>query len=113
MNTTDPDSVNTLFTFLTAKNSNVGGKKDLSKQQGLGIKFDIDRMAYQSSTKSQLAHIRQFKRFTKLLVSNIVDLFPQQKELTSCLVQEIINFSQCKMRLLRLGFTYIGMQILN
>ena len=56
-----------------------------------------------------------FKKFCRQLVSNLVDLLPDEqiKQCTVKLLEEIVKMSNCKMRLFRHGFTQIGMMFFN
>ena len=56
-------------------------------------------------TKASQSHLRAFKRFCKVLVTNLVDIFPVKNEIMPCLVTEILNMSHSKLRLFRHGFT--------
>ena len=55
--------------------------------------------------------MKHFKRACKILVSNLVDVFPSQKNCLPAIIKEILNFSRAKVRLLRHVFTQVGMQI--
>ena len=54
--------------------------------------------------------MKTFKRFCKVLVTNLVDMYPKNKTHLPALMKEILNFSQSKLRLFRYSFTIIGMQ---
>lgn len=79
-------------------------KADLDK-----VTFDLDKIVFMTKSKTSLAHIRSFKRFCKVLCTNLVDSYPAKKQHMQGIVREILNFSRCKMRLLRYGFTQIGL----
>ena len=107
----DEATLDTLFGFLKSN------KKELTKAQMDSIKFDAQFFTFNApgpvKTKAQLAHLRAFKKFCKVLVSNIVDVFPSLQESMSGLVSEILKFTNCKLRLFRHGFTQIGLTIFN
>lgn len=110
----DTKSLEILFGYLSAKNSNVGKQKELTKAQLSQINFNLDKIAFMTkSSKNCQAHVRTFKRFCKVLTTNLVDVFPAKKQHMLGLVREILNFSRCKMRLLRFGFTHIGLCIFS
>lgn len=110
----DAKSLEILFGYLCAKNSNVGKQKELTKAQSSQIKVNIDKIAFMAKNgKSCQAHARNFKRFCKVLMTNLVDVFPAKKQHVLGLVREILNFSRCKLRLLRFGFTHIGLTIFS
>lgn len=111
---TDAKSLEILFGFLSAKNSNVGKQKELTKAQIGQISFNQDKIAFMGkNNRTQQAHVRTFKRFCKMLTTNLVDVFPAKKQHMLGLVREILNFSRCKVRLLRYGFTHIGLSIFS
>lgn len=99
----DEGTLDTLFGFLKSN------KKELTKAQMDLIKFDAQAFTFNApgpgKTKAQQAHLRAFKKFCKVLVSNIVDVFPSLQESMSGLVSEILKFTNCKLRLFRHGFT--------
>jgi hypothetical protein len=54
-----------------------------------------------------------FKKLCKLLVNNLVDLFPAKKDFLIDVIQEVCNLSRLRVRLVRYAFTYIGMILLK
>ena len=54
--------------------------------------------------------MRTFKRFCKILTTNLIDMYPKKQTNLPTLLKEILNFSKSKLRLFRYSFTYIGMQ---
>ena len=55
--------------------------------------------------------MRHLKRFCKLLVSGLVDLYPAKRELLPSLLEECRVLTRSKIRLLRLGATHFTMQL--
>lgn len=108
----DTESLEILFAYLVTKKSK-GGQKEMSKSELGKISFDLDKIAFLSKSKSSQAHVRIFKRFCKVLITNLVDVFPAKKKHMYALAREILNFSRCKMRLFRSGFTQIGLCIFS
>jgi len=62
------------------------------------------------TSKPAIAHLRNFKRFVKLLTTNLIDIYPAKSEYLPAIIQEVRNLSRQKMRLIRFSATYIGMQ---
>ena len=60
-----------------------------------------------------MAFLMHFKKFCKLLVVNLVDLYPAKKEILVDIVREVCNMSRLRVRLVRYAFTSIGMQLLK
>lgn len=58
-------------------------------------------------------HKKAFKRFAKLLVTNLVDMFPQRKDVLPALVNKVVSLAGSKQRLIRLSFTQISIQLLK
>ena len=57
--------------------------------------------------------MRLCKKFCKLLVANLVDLFPAKKDLLIDMIREVCNLSRLRTRLMRYAFTSIGMMLLK
>jgi hypothetical protein len=53
------------------------------------------------------------KKVIKMVISNLVDLYPAKKNLMPALIKEILNLSNQKMRLLRYVFTCVGVQVFH
>ena len=72
--------------------------KDMTKAQMDALDFDTNNIVFMISktNKGAQKHIRGFKRFFKILTSNLVDVFPDKKEHLTSLVTAILNYSQCK-----------------
>lgn len=100
------------MTHLTTKGGTIK-EKEIAKTKIDKINFDLESFIFSSKLKLAATHLRQFKRFCKVFCTNLVDLFPAKKHLASTLVREILNLAHCKMRLLRLGFTHIGLHLFN
>ena len=58
-------------------------------------------------------HKKAFKRFSKLLITNLVDMYPQRKEVLPALVKKVVALAGSKQRLIRLSFTQISIQLLK
>ena len=58
-------------------------------------------------------HLRSFKKFCKILVANLVDIYPARSELLIEVVHEACHFLRFRIRLVRYAFTFIGMQLLK
>lgn len=76
----DNQSLDILFAHLAAKNGNVGKQKELSKAQMDKINSNVEKIVFMTKSKNSQTHIRQFKRFCKVLVTNLVDVFPSKKQ---------------------------------
>ena len=77
----------------------------MNKAQTDELTFDLDKIVFSKTNKDAQKHLRAFKRFFKILTTNLVDVFPDKKEHLTSLVTAILNFSMSKSRLLRFGFT--------
>jgi len=75
----DGQSLDILFAHLAAKSGNVGKPKELTKSQMDKIHSNVDKIVFMTKSKTNLTHIRQFKRFCKVLATNLVDVFPAKK----------------------------------
>ena len=106
----DQNTLEILTRFLLAKNSNVGKQKELTKAQISEVKIASDKLVFCSRGKTEQAHVRTFKRFCKVLTTNLIDMYPKNKTVLPALLKEILNLSKSKLRLFRYSFTYIGMQ---
>lgn len=73
------------------------------------LKFEVDNAAIFGQGKQSMANLRHFKKFCKLLVANLVDLYPAKKEVLVDIVREVCNMSRMRVRLVRYAFTSIGM----
>ena len=62
--------------------------KDMTKAQTDSLTFDVHNIVFMVSktNKDAQKHIRGFKRFLKILTTNLVDVFPDKKEHLSSLV---------------------------
>lgn len=107
----DTDSLGTMFGLLLQAKSNVGKEKDIGKQAWDSVKVDFDQCAFVQTSKQAAATLRHLKRFCKLLVSGLVDLYPAKKDLLPAVIEECRAMSRSKIRLLRLSFTYFGMLV--
>ena len=92
---------------------NVGKEKDLTKDQLATLQFDVRKQTFCYNTptlsKEQAVRLRNFKRFVKLLVTTLVDQFPEKQKYLMTLLTEIVNLSRIKMRLIRFSATHIAM----
>lgn len=59
--------------------------------------------------KNGVTHRKFFKRFCKILVTNIIDAYPKKEKLLINLVDKICILCQSKVRLVRYGFTSIAL----
>jgi hypothetical protein len=109
----DNKTLATLFEFIDAKPSNSGKAKEMSKELQDSLKFDIDQAMIFGQSKLAQTHLRLFKKLCKLLVNNLVDLFPAKKDFLIDVIQEVCNLSRLRVRLVRYAFTYIGMILLK
>jgi hypothetical protein len=109
----DDVTLTILFEFLERKNPNANKPKEMTKSQQDSLKFDVDNAAIFGQGKQSMAYLRHFKKFCKLLVVNLVDLYPAKKEILVDIVREVCNMSRLRVRLVRYAFTSIGMQLLK
>ena len=105
----DKDSLKVLFDLL-AKKCAPGLNKELTKDQQSQLKIDFASCHFLNGGKQSATALRGFKRFTKLLVGNLIDMYPANKELLPMIVGEICMLSRQKLRLLRSCFTQIAIQ---
>ena len=56
---------------------------------------------------------KAFKRFCKLLVTNLVDMFPQRKDVLPNLVGRVVGLAGSKQRLVRLSFTHVAIMLMK
>lgn len=113
VNKSDEKTLGTMFDFLLRKNPSGGKAKEMTKEHQDSLKFDVNQAMVFGSGKEAQVHLRQLKKFCKLLVTNLVDLFPARKELLIDVAREICNFSRLRIRLVRYSFTFIGMLVLK
>jgi hypothetical protein len=113
VNKDDEATLAVLFEFIERKNPNANKQKELTKAQQDSLKFDVDQAVIFGQGKLAMAHLRHFKKFCKLLVANLVDLFPAKKELLVDIAREVCIMSRFRVRLVRYAFTSIGMQLLK
>lgn len=107
----DKVSLNALFAQLEGKKQGEMTKDQISK-----LDFDATCFAFNGpniKTKACQNHLRAFKRFAKVLVNNLVDVFPSKQSSMTRLLAEIIKFSGSKVRLFRHGFTQVGLEIFH
>lgn len=109
----DHATFSVLFEFLERKNANANKPKEMTKAQQDSLKFDVDQAAIFGQGKLAMAHLRHFRKFCKLLVANLVDLYPAKKELLVDIAREVCIMSRLRIRLVRYAFTSIGMQLLK
>ena len=105
----DKATLTILFDLMSKKQSNTGKEKELEKEQQDKMSIDFDNIVFTSTSKQAATHLRTFKRFVKILVTNLVDSYPEEGDFISMLIAEIRSFAKMKMRLFRFAFTYIGM----
>ena len=93
------ESLNILFELvMNTPKKFVGKNKDLTKAQTDALTFDLDKIAFMNSktNKDAQKHLRAFKRFFKILTTNLVDVFPDKKEHLTSLVIAILNLTLSK-----------------
>ena len=56
-----------------------------------------------------MTHKKFFKRFCKILVTNVIDAYPKKEKLLINIVDRICILAQSKIRLVRYGFTCIAL----
>ena len=72
-----------------------------------------EKLQYCSQEKDGVHHKKQFKRFCKILVRAIVDMFPLRDNLLGAIVDKICVLAQCNIRLIRFSFTFIGVALMK
>ena len=93
------ESLNVLFELvMNTPKKFVGKNKDMTKAQTDALTFDLNNIVFMTSrtNKDAQKHLRAFKRFFKILTTNLVDVFPDKKEHLTCLVTAILNLSLSK-----------------
>jgi len=73
--------------------------------------FNFESYQIGKADKEAVVHKKFFKRFCKLLVSNLIDMYPKRDKILPSIVSKICILSQVKQRLVRMAFTYISMQL--
>lgn len=58
-------------------------------------------------------HKKCFKRFVKLLVKNLIELYPRRQQVLPLLVDRVVALTESKLRFLRLSFTQVAMHMLK
>ena len=102
----DGVSLDILFEFLMpGKRRSVTKKREIPKDQVNRLTFDVSRIVFMSKTRSAQAHLKAFKRFCKVLTTDLVDVYPRKKQHLLSLVSGIVDLSQSTLRLMRYGFT--------
>jgi len=76
----DQQTLKVLNTFILQRKSNVGKEKELSKGDSDAIKFEFESCHFMQTNKPAIAQLRNFKRFVKLLTTNLVDMYPVKSE---------------------------------
>ena len=62
-----------------------------------------------TNEKVAVTHKKFFKRFCKILVTNIIDAYPKKERVLVNLVDKISILAQSKVRLIRYSFTCIAL----
>jgi len=65
------------------------------------------------TSKPAIAHLRNLKRFVKLLTTNLIDIYPAKSEYLPAIIQEVRNLSRQKMRLSGLVLLTLGCSFLS
>jgi len=58
-------------------------------------------------------HKKFFKRFCKIIITDLVDMFPKRNRLIPAIVDKVCIIAQSKVRLVRFGFTYIAFGLMK
>jgi len=74
---------------------------------------NFERLQLLSMEKEGLNHKKQFKRFCKIVVGSLVDMYPLRDQLLAKLVDKVCLLAQSKIRLVRFGFTYVALGLLK
>jgi len=109
----DHATLKIMFDFIEKKLSSGGKPKEMTKEQQDSLKFDVDAAAILGQGKLAQLHLRHFKKFCKLFVANLVDLFPAKKDVLIDIIREVCNLTRLKVRIARYAFTCIGMHLLK
>ena len=109
----DEKTLSTLFDFVQKTNSNAGKPKEMTVAQQDSLKFNVDQAMIFGQGKQAQIHLRHFKKFCKLFVANLVDIYPARSELLVEITREVCNLARFRIRLVRYAFTLIGMQIMK
>ena len=57
------------------------------------IKLNPEKLVFCSKGKAEQAQTKTFKRFCKVLATNLIDIYPKNKGILPALLREILNFS--------------------
>ena len=61
-------------------------------------------MVAEKQSASTTTHRKQFKRFCKLFITGLVDMYPRRSHLLTHLTERLCLFLDCRQRLVRLTF---------
>ena len=70
---------------------------------------NFDKLQFLSNEKEGINHKKQFKRFCKIFVSGLIDMYPLRDKLLCRIIDKVCLLAQSKVRLIRFGFTYIAL----
>lgn len=71
--------------------------------------INFDTLQLFSVEKGESNHKKFFKRFCKIIVTDLVDMYPKRSNLLSAIVDKVCIMAQSKIRLVRFGFTFIAL----
>jgi hypothetical protein len=66
-------------------------------------------MQFFSNEKEAVSHRKFLKRFFKIFVTNLIEMYPEKKKILPLIIDKVCILAQCKIRLIRYGFTVIAM----
>jgi hypothetical protein len=72
---------------------------------------NFDRLQLLSNEKEGVNHKKQFKRFCKILITGLIDMYPTRDNLLVKIIDKVSILAQSKIRLIRFGFTFIALNI--
>ena len=75
--------------------------------------FNFDTLQLCPTDKEGGSHKKFFKRFCKIIITDLVDMFPKRNRLIPAIVDKVCIIAQSKVRLVRFGFTYIAFGLMK
>ena len=75
--------------------------------------INFDTVQLFSTEKEGANHKKFFKRFCKIIVTDLVDMFPKRNRLIPAIVDKVCIIAQSKVRLVRFGFTFIAFGLMK
>jgi hypothetical protein len=73
--------------------------------------INFEKLQLLSTEKDGNTHKKFLKRFFKILVTNLIDMYPKRHKLLELIIDKICILAQSKVRLIRFGFTVFALSL--